>query len=126
MSSSITKVLNHLSDSVVFSAITGGIGYLCARVVKHDPLVGLACGATTGVIAGLFGAKGANLSSKIVGLAAIIFVPFQVCQRLELPTTFKTAAVLTGVSLATPSLIYFLYLQSTKSEKMKPSSTIVR
>ena len=95
-----TLIINHVCDIGVNAAIVGGIGYLCARVVKElDPRVGLACGLTAGAISGLFLSKGCNTSSKIVALAACIFAPFKVCQHLELPATFKQALALTSASI---------------------------
>jgi hypothetical protein len=82
------------------------VGYLCSRVLKQiDPKVGIACGLTIGAIRGLFfSPEGANRSSTIVGIAGMIFVPFQVCQKLNFPVTFKTALAVTGIVLSGDTL----------------------
>jgi len=103
----ITNTLNHISDAAVTSGIMGGIGYLCARSVTYmsststlDPRVGLVAGAAAGFITGIFFAERSNDSSNLIGLAALGFVPYRICQRKEIPTTFVVALSLTVASLA--------------------------
>lgn len=104
--SPITKALNHLSNTAMLSAFMAGVGYLCARAVVHlnsslkvDPIIGLASGAAAGAIIGLFTAEGSNTASKIVALAALFFVPFHMCKRLEIPATYQTVVALTAASV---------------------------
>jgi hypothetical protein len=107
--SPITKVLNHLSDVVVNAAAWGGIGFLANRAIqKIDPRVGFVCGAITGGTLSLLAAKGSNTSSKAVALATLIFVPYHVCKRVELPATFKTAGIITGATAAAILAVSYL------------------
>lgn len=100
MTSSITRVLAPLRETVVAFGIYGTMGYLCAHSVKHiDPRVGFVCGATAGGIISLFNTKESSILRKIVATAAVIFVPFKVCQKLNLPITFKITLLLTGASI---------------------------
>jgi hypothetical protein len=117
--SPITSVLNHFSDSVVVGILAGGVGYLCARIVRYiDPKVGFVCGVTAGMILGLFWGEGSYASSKVVGLAALFFVPYQVCQRLELPTTLRTAAILSVMSTILVMAIALLANKVVNKERM--------
>lgn len=100
MISPITTILNHLSDTAIKGAFSGGVGYLCARAIKQiDPRVGFVCGATIAVLAGLFAAEGSNTASKILAIASFHFVPFKICQKLELPATFKNVFIVSYASL---------------------------
>jgi uncharacterized membrane protein YhiD involved in acid resistance len=127
--SPVTQVLNHLSETSLHAALVGGIGYLCGRLVQHiglqalknmDPRAGLACGAAVGAVYGLTHAEGANLPSKIVGIAALFFVPFKVCQRFEIPITFNGALLITGMTVAASCAIFMLLgyaISKTQSKK---------
>lgn len=108
----ITNTLNHLSDTALTSALMAGIGYLCARAVIHlnsswqmDPRVGLASGAAAGAIIGLFGTTESNTSSKIVACVALIFVPFKLCQKLEIPASFKAVLAITATTVVISGLV---------------------
>jgi hypothetical protein len=103
MVSSIVQTINHFSDVVADSAVVAGLGYLCARIIQHvDPKVGIACGATVGAVSAFFGGDGANQTSRVVGFAALVFVPFKVCQKLNIATTFEASLVMTIASLVAP------------------------
>ncbi len=85
------------------------IGYLSARVIRRiDPLVGAACGAAAGAILGLGVAEGSNRASRIVALASLIFIPFRLCQKLQLPVSFKASVAMTGAIVALSAGIAFL------------------
>ncbi len=96
--SPITGIINHLSDTAFTAALGAGIGYLFSRVVQQiDTRAAVVCGLTTGVIGSLFFGYDSNVASKIIGLAALIFLPFKICQRRELPITFKASLAVSGV-----------------------------
>lgn len=110
--SMITNILNHVSNTAVVTGIASGIGYLCARNValinsnwQVDTQVGLLVGAIAGAIVGLFNGKGANLSSWLVGGAALAIVPFQVCQKLDMPAPFKAVLAISITSASICVLI---------------------
>ena len=112
----ITNAINHLSEAGLASAATAAVGYLCARAVillnsscEVDPRVGLISGAAVGAIYGLFFAEGSNTASKIVAVAALIFVPYKLCERLEIPATFKAVIGLTAATVAISGFAYLLY-----------------
>lgn len=121
--SHITNVLNDLSTAAVASAFMGAVGYFGARAIGYlgtytvnylgsfapDPRLGFVSGAAAGAILCLFGNEETNRATKIVGLAALIFVPFHVCQRLELPGTFKTVVAMTAATLTTSLLFLGLF-----------------
>lgn len=128
--SPLTQVINHLSETSLHAALVGGIGYLCGRLVQQigsqalkniDPKAGLVCGAAAGAVYGLTHAEGANIPSKIVGIAALSFVPFKICQRLEIPVTFKGALLITGMTVAASyTILMLLGYVISKAQSKKP------
>lgn len=112
----ITNTLNHLSDTAVTSVLMAGVGYLCARAVVYlnsnlqiDPRIGLVSGATSGLIIGLFFTEDSNTSSKIVAAVALIFVPFKICQRKEIPATFKAVLAITAATVVISSVAMMIF-----------------
>ncbi len=104
--SPLTLVINHLCDTGLQAGVVGGIGYLYTRVVTQiDPKVGFVCGATAGAISGFFASKGANKISIITAIAGIIFMPFEVCKKLQLPITFKATLLITGAAIVSHVVI---------------------
>lgn len=100
--SPITSIINHLSDISITTAVSTAIGYGITRGAvfidsawEIDPKVGLITGAAIGALTGLFNGEGANKSSALLMLAAIVIVPYQLCQYLQVPTTVKVIAALT-------------------------------
>lgn len=114
MRSPITAIINHLSTTTVGATVSAGIGYMfCSRVLKQiDPKVGLACGATAGVICGLFATEESNAASKAIAIAALLFIPFAVCEKLELSAPLKAVRIITGVTAVTCLALNYLFSDS--------------
>lgn len=97
----VSSIINDLSGIAVSASVYGAAAYLCARAVKQmDPKIAVACAVTARIIMGLFMNKRSNFDSKAVGLAALAYVPFKVCEKLALPATFKMTATISAISLA--------------------------
>ena len=111
--SHISNILNHLSYAAVSSAVAACVGNLGAHLVVHiaadaqvNPRIGMVVGAVAGAITGLFFTKDANLSSKLVGEAALIFVPFALCKRFEI-SAIKTVIALSITSAVLTRLVLY-------------------
>lgn len=92
----LTKIINHVSNTIVIASFTGMVGYLLARAIKHiDPRAGLVCGAAAGAIGPLFFNEGCSKVSIVVGVAALIFLPCKLCEMGKFPLTFKASLAMT-------------------------------
>lgn len=113
--SPVTGIVNHLSDTAFTAALGAGIGYLFSRVVKQiDTQAAVVCGLATGAIGSLFFSYGSNTASNIVGVAALVFIPFKICQRRELPITFKASLAVTGAVVCAGIILGFAVIGFAK------------
>jgi hypothetical protein len=113
------EIINHLSYSILHAIFAGGTGYLVGNLFKCIHLsssVGsdqvrelikralafeqinprsnfIYCAATCLILPSFFDPH-SNLASLVLGTAAYIFVPYQVCQRVGHPLTFSGSIVL--------------------------------
>lgn len=105
MKSPIIGLINHMSNVALLSTISGGVGYLFARVVKQispiDLKAAVICGAVAGGIGGIVWVDDAKLPSYIVAVLGIAFLPFYICEKKKIQISFKASVCVSSVSLLT-------------------------
>lgn len=96
-----TRDSYNFGSELVFASITGGLTYAAtALLTTHDPAVGFLAGFTFRIFDGAVNTESNNLIKSIFAVFLSAGVAKIICESLGVALTYKTALILTGLSVA--------------------------
>jgi hypothetical protein len=108
-----TNIQEHLTNAAVYATLSGGIGYLGARIVQQvDPIGACICSAIAGATTPLFFRNEMPLMSKVAGIALLAIAPFKMCELLKINIPFQTCLIISGMTAAVT-----LFIQHIQQER---------
>lgn len=94
----IFRCINDISNLVLPAVIMGATGYLSGRLVKQiDPRANAICFAIAGAAWNLIFHKQTNESSGYLCMVALVVVPYQVCEAMQIPLSFQASLIATAI-----------------------------
>ncbi len=94
----VFRFINDVSDLTLPAVIMGGIGYLSGRLIRQiDPRANAICFAVAGAAWNLIFHEKTNEASGYLCMMALVVVPYQICESIQIPLSFQMSLIATAV-----------------------------